>query len=316
MSDQDHTSNAGDTNIDLASEAPLGCEACTLGVRVDDREIAACGHCSLDGLGHRDDRAAASFVLDSLRALADIRDILWPAAAPETSWSPDTLDEIAGRMRLIRPADRDVTAAAVRYSGAVTVELTYDDSDLCYDGRVIADGHTYSVSVYAPKAIRGVAAYDSSEAYDQAAHAALSFAAADMEWGEGRDIFSPAAETNAHGWVIRRRRAVDDDRTAYYRRALARQLDAAGWPRVDRRLTKIETPPRDNAVRRREILRAWLRDALLWSLEELAEERPLYAFRGLLQAAGYAAEVGHDVLTSDTMSFLRNAIEDVITRRT
>lgn len=50
-------------------------------------------------------------------------------------------------------------------------------------------------------------------------------------------------------------------------------------------------------------------------LEELAERRPLYAFRGLLQAAGYAAEVGHDVVTSDAISFLRNAIEDVITRR-
>jgi hypothetical protein len=58
---------------------------------------------------------------------------------------------------------------------------------------------------------------------------------------------------------------------------------------------------------------AWLRDGLLWSLEELAEKRPLYAFRGLLQAAGYAIEIGHDVVTSDGMSFLRNAIEDMIT---
>jgi hypothetical protein len=205
MSDQDHTSDAADTNVDLASEAPLGCDACTLGVRVDDREIAACGHCSRDGRGHRDDRAAAGFVLDSLGALADIRDILWPASALDASWSPDTIDEIARRLGFVRPAERDVTAAAVRYSGAVTIKLTYEDSDHCYDGKVIVDGHTYSVAVYAPKVISAGCAYDSPEAYDQAARAALSFAAADMEWGEGRDIFSPAAETDAYGWVIRRR---------------------------------------------------------------------------------------------------------------
>lgn len=211
--------------------------------------------------------------------------------------------------------DHDWAPGAVRRSGAVTIELTYHESDRCSDGKVIVDGHTYSVAVYAPKVVRGVSAYDSPEAYDQAARAALSFAAADLDWGEGHDIFSPAAESDAGGWVIRRRRPIADDRTAVYRRALARQLDGAGWTRVDRRLTNLETPPRDNPSRRREVLSAWLRDALLWSLEELAERRPLYAFRGLLQAAGYAAEVGHDVVTSDAISFLRNAIEDVITGR-
>ena len=33
-----------------------------------------------------------------------------------------------------------------------------------------------------------------------------------------------------------------------------------------------------------------------------AERRHLYAFRGLLEAAGYAAEVGNDVITSDTLT--------------
>jgi hypothetical protein len=211
--------------------------------------------------------------------------------------------------------DRNWAPGAVRYSGGVTIELTYEDSDGCYDGKVIVDGHTYSVTVYAPKVVQGTSAHDSEEAYDQAARAALSFAAADRKWAEGRDIFSPAAETDAGGWVIRRRRPVVDDRTSFYRRALTRQLEAAGWPRADRRLTSLETPSRDNPARRREVIWAWLRDSLLWSLEELAEARSLYAFRGLLQAAGYAGEVGHDVITSDAMSFLRNAIEDVITRR-
>jgi hypothetical protein len=131
--------------------------------------------------------------------------------------------------------DRDWAPGAVRCSGAVTIELTYHDSDRCYDGKVIVDGHTYSVAVYAPKVVHGVSAYDSPEAYDQAARAALSFAAADVEWGEGHDIFSPAAESDGRGWVIRRRRPIGDDRTPVYRRALARQLDAAGWMRGDRR---------------------------------------------------------------------------------
>jgi hypothetical protein len=36
---------------------------------------------------------------------------------------------------------------AVRSNGAVTIELTYHDSNRCYDGKVIADGLTYSVAV-------------------------------------------------------------------------------------------------------------------------------------------------------------------------
>lgn len=206
---------------------------------------------------------------------------------------------------------------AVRYSGTITIELGYDDSDDCYHGKVRVDGHTYSVCVYAPALGHGSGVtHDSPEAYDGAARAALSFAAADTKWGEGVDIFTPAAETDPDGWIIRRHSAVaPEDSTAYYRNALSRHLAAAGWERVDRRLTNLETPPRDNPERRRQVLWAWLRDALLWSLEELREDRPLYAFRGLLQAAGYAAEVGNDVVTSDAMSFLRNAIEDVISGR-
>jgi hypothetical protein len=63
------------------------------------------------------------------------------------------------------------------------------------------------------------------------------------------------------------------------------------------------------------VLWVWLRAALLWALEEIAEGRPVHAFRGLLQAAGYATEVGNDVVTSDAISFLRNAIKDIISGR-
>jgi hypothetical protein len=48
-------------------------------------------------------------------------------------------------------------------------------------------------------------------AYDRAAHAVLSFAA-DIEWCEGCDTFTPAAEFDATGWVIHRRRSRSDRR--------------------------------------------------------------------------------------------------------
>ena len=102
-------------------------------------------------------------------------------------------------------ADDAPRGDAVRYSGSVRIELTYEDSDGCYDGKVVVDGHTYSVSVGAPASGYGPGiAFDSPEAYDRAAHAALSFAAADTNWGDGCDIFTPAAELDANGWVIRR----------------------------------------------------------------------------------------------------------------
>ena len=43
--------------------------------------------------------------------------------------------------KFIRVAHGDRMADAVRYSGAVTIELSYEDSDSCYDGRVLVDDH-------------------------------------------------------------------------------------------------------------------------------------------------------------------------------
>ena len=40
--------------------------------------------------------------------------------------------------------------------------------------------------------------------YDRAAHAALSFAAADLEWGDAANIFTPAVEVGENGQMIRR----------------------------------------------------------------------------------------------------------------
>jgi hypothetical protein len=300
------------------TEPPQGCGHCLLGVRIDDgNRVRACLECARAGRGYRSDVDAAGFIGDSLAGLADVAALLWPHGDPEAAWSADTIDAIAHRLEFLRTTDSDRTPEAVRYSGDVRIELNFDDSDRCYDGKVIVDDHVYSFAVFGPAFVDPRVAFDSAEGFDRAAHAALSFAAADKKWAEGRDIFTPAAEVGPDGWVISRRRPVvaTDDRTSYYRRSLSRHLEQAGWARVDRRLANDEVPSRDDPTRRREVIWAWLRDALLWSLEELADGRPLYAFRGLLQAAGYAAEVGNDVTTSDAMSFLRNAIEDVITGR-
>ena len=153
---------------------------------VDGFNIRACAHCAHTSRGHRTDREAVGLVFEALAALADVRELLWPVANPNASWSPDTIDEIARRLEFLRTPPNYPAADAVRYSGSVRIELTYQDSDGCYDGKVVVDGHTYSVSVGPPASGYGPGvAYDSPEAYDRAAHAALSFAAADTEWGDG-----------------------------------------------------------------------------------------------------------------------------------
>ncbi len=62
----------------------------------------------------------------------------------------------------------------------------------------------------------------------------------------------------------------------------------------------------------------WMRDSLLWGIEEFQAGRPLYAFRALVQASGYAGKLEglgqapHDTLSSDAFSSLKNAVESVI----
>jgi hypothetical protein len=202
----DDTHDTSDTEAAIA--APLGCDECTMGVELVDGLIRACAYCSHTSRGHRTDREATELAFEALAALADLRELLWPTSNPNASGSPNTMDEIARRLEFSRTSPNYPAADAVRYSGSVRIELTYQDSDSCYDGKVVVDTHTYSVSVGPPAIGYGPGvAYDSPEAYDRAAHAALSFAAADTEWGEGCDIFTPAAEVSENGWVIRRHRS-------------------------------------------------------------------------------------------------------------
>jgi len=100
------------------------------------------------------------------------------------------------------------------------------------------------------------------------------------------------------------------DSLKHYHRSLTRGLEMMGVERKDRVIDpKIEARLMDD---HKELKRVWLRDSLLWTIEELLAERPIYAFRGLLQAAGYAGEVGHNAHTQDAFLCVRNAMEDVL----
>lgn len=96
-------------------------------------------------------------------------------------------------------------------------------------------------------------------------------------------------------------------------RTLERQLEHYGAIRQDRRLVNARMPSEGKTPEQKktytEIL---MRDSLLWAFEELIANRPIYAFRGLVQAGGYAGFCGHDCVTSDAFTTLKNAIEDTI----
>jgi hypothetical protein len=187
--------------------APHGCADCAKGVQVTDQgRIVACVDCTGRGVGHVDDQDAEAFVVDCLTALAEVREILWPGGRVDDGWSPDTIDEVARRLAFLRLPPDTIPPEAVRYSGTVKIELRYDDSDGCYYAKVRVGHITYATPVGAPAIGHGPGiAFDSAEAFDRVAHAALSVPAADTVWGEGSDIFTPAAETNDSGWIIQRR---------------------------------------------------------------------------------------------------------------
>lgn len=84
---------------------------------------------------------------------------------------------------------------ALRYSGAVTIRVTWNDR--YYNASVSSNGRNlWFGTVGAPKSSKIAA--DSPEAYDAAAHAALSFANNESEAGE-------LAWSDGRGWDITRK---------------------------------------------------------------------------------------------------------------
>jgi hypothetical protein len=91
-------------------------------------------------------------------------------------------------------------------------------------------------------------------------------------------------------------------------RALAREIERADVPRVDRQIPICHpfATPADQ-------WRVWCADSLLWAFEEWSNGDALHAFRGLLQAKEYIGRLGFAPGTlSDAYSVLRNLMEDVI----
>jgi len=107
--------------------------------------------------------------------------------------------------------------------------------------------------------------------------------------------------------------SLDIDSAKRWILTLERQLELRGHERVNRRLLDTRMPSSAKSpAERKEIVEMLMRDSLLWAFEEFAANRAIYAFRGFVQAGGYAGEVGHDCVTSDAFGTLKNAIEDMI----
>jgi hypothetical protein len=109
------------------------------------------------------------------------------------------------------------------------------------------------------------------------------------------------------------------------KRALTRYFERIEVARVDRMLNEEQlsayvtrwtnlghSPGDDSTLRARKVrTEVWLRDSLLWTLEEIERGDYTHALRGLVQAAGYAGKVGHDSVTSDCFNALKNCLEAV-----
>lgn len=101
---------------------------------------------------------------------------------------------------------------ATRYCGAVRIDIRYIDADCQYACKMalltVLNGTIHVGTVYVGEPAVLVDAVDSPKAYDNVAHAAMSFST-DKESGLpcGSDIEQRAAYTNtASGWAIRRKR--------------------------------------------------------------------------------------------------------------
>jgi len=57
---------------------------------------------------------------------------------------------------------------------------------------------------------------------------------------------------------------------------------------------------------------AWLRDSLIWGIDEFLAGRLKYAYRGVIEAAKEAGVIGHDSTTNDAYITLKNACEEAL----
>lgn len=106
-----------------------------------------------------------------------------------------------------------------------------------------------------------------------------------------------------------------DDRLAYYHRSLTLAFDReapTGVTRKGGRLDGDYLMIDDQVVK----FRVWLIDSLLWTIEELSAGHAIYAFRGYVQACGYAGRLegmGHSYYApADAFTVIKNVFEDLV----
>ena len=96
-------------------------------------------------------------------------------------------------------------------------------------------------------------------------------------------------------------------------------LRRVGIERIERNLAGVA-----DKLPEIELKAAWLADSILWSIEELEAQQPIYALRGFRQALGYAGELWQMAMRDNTdrvstsplrdaLVSLGNAFEDTLT---
>ncbi len=93
---------------------------------------------------------------------------------------------------------------AQRYSGQAIIAVAYSDKDSAYKCRVGTPEGSVSVTVNASPELARTKAADSPEAYDEIAHAALSFAEDELA-NSGISLAEYALfEPDGSGWTVTR----------------------------------------------------------------------------------------------------------------
>jgi len=99
---------------------------------------------------------------------------------------------------------------------------------------------------------------------------------------------------------------------AGYKRGLHRWLEREGLEYLGGSLSVAgtgQTPTFATAFTRNQ---AWLRESLLWTIDELEAGRTHYAFRGLLQVAQYSANGEGDSIAMDAFTTLKSDLENAL----
>jgi hypothetical protein len=74
--------------------------------------VEACHDCATAGRGFAtregapDDGFAQGFAWFALRALVDVREVLYPPGDEQADWSPDTIEEVDHALAFLRPPAR------------------------------------------------------------------------------------------------------------------------------------------------------------------------------------------------------------------